>query len=122
MTSTGTGEQGAIPSESQSVLTQESLVGKLPTPISDVVCHALAQSLCLLRDMSVAENSRVDEFVAMKKENAYEMDKKKQKTELPEKEVTMKAMATSVVDFESTVNCLETKGSFLMKTSKQLVS
>lgn len=51
---------------SQPVLTQESLVGKLRTPIPDVVHHELAQSLELLGDISVGKEFRYDEFERMK--------------------------------------------------------
>lgn len=58
-----------------------SLIRKLPTPITNVVQGALAQSLELLGIPSVEENSRNEEFELMKDErdcflenvNAYKM-------------------------------------------------
>lgn len=55
-TSTETNDFEAIPSVSQHVLTQESLVGALSTPIQSAVHHTLAPVLEVPGDMYVGKN------------------------------------------------------------------
>lgn len=64
--STDTNDFKAITSGSQPLLMQESLMGELSTPIPIVVHHAPAQSLEVLRDVSMNKNSRNDQFWRMK--------------------------------------------------------
>lgn len=60
--STETEDLGAIPSKSQSVLSQDSLAEQLGTPITNVFYDASAKSMEVLDDASIGENSRNDEF------------------------------------------------------------
>lgn len=48
------------------MVTQESLDGKLPTPKPDVIDHGVAHCLEVLGNVSVGENSRIEEFVRVK--------------------------------------------------------
>lgn len=51
----------AMTSGLQSMLTQESVVNKLPKPILNLVSHTVAKCLEVLVDMLVGRNSRNDE-------------------------------------------------------------
>lgn len=75
----------AVPSGLLFLLTKESLVGELHTPVPNVAYHALVQGLEGMRDVPVNENCRNDEFQQAKEErdsflvevNAYKMVEKK---------------------------------------------
>lgn len=112
------------------MLTKESLVGELMTPIPNVIHHGMAQNLEMLRDVSVGENSRNEELKRVKDEwvhlteemNDYKMEMVKLELTLLEKKVTMKATTRSLVDLEGIVNRLETRKSFLLQTNEEAVS
>lgn len=82
----------AMPSASQPLLTQESLVAVLPTSIPKASRHVLAQVLDVLDDVHLSKNFRKDNFERVKNErdrlltqmNAYKVEKKKHERMLVE--------------------------------------
>lgn len=98
------------------MLTQNSLLGKLPTLIPNVAHYALAEGLEVWGDAPVGENSRNDKFDRVKEEpdrllegeKAYKIENEKFGKMLLKKEVAMTATKWSVVCWERTVNFLET--------------
>lgn len=128
--STKTDDLKTMPTRLQPVPTKESLVSKLPTPISNMFHHALPQSLQVLGQVSVGENSQNDEFDQVKEEReglledmkAYEIETEKLEKTLLEIKVGMKAMTWSVIDLERTMSLLETDKTLLMKKNEGLAS
>lgn len=114
----------AMPSWLQRVLTQESQVGKLPTPTPNRVHLAMAQGLEELGDVLVGDNTRIDEFERVQEDRdrlpeevkAYEMKKEKLASKPLEKEVGMEARKQSIEDLKRTVNRLETQKRLSLNT------
>lgn len=120
----------AMPSGSQPVLAQESLVGELQTIIPIAVHHPLYKGLQLLTGKSVGENSRNEEVERVRGKqdrlvehvDAYNMEKKNLQKTLLKRGIAMKVMAGSVVDLKRIMNRLEPEKSLLMEMKKDLVS
>lgn len=113
----------------QTVLTQESLVLELTTPIPNLTYHPLTQGLELLDNVSMGENYLNESLDQVKKKqhhlrddvSAYEMEEKKLEKAVLGSKIAMKAITWSILDLEKTVNCLDTEKSLLMNTSDELL-
>lgn len=125
---TKTEDMEAKPSRSQPVLTQESLLRKLPTSIASLDHHALDEDFEAQDDELVGENSRINKIEQVEEERVrfleivqyvYKTEKKKLEKILLEKAVATKATARSLVEMERTVIYLETEESLLMNTNEK---
>lgn len=97
---------------------------ELPTSIASFFHQALAQGLEVLGSLSLGENSLNNKFELLEEEwnslleevNVHNMEKEKLRKRLLDKEVALKVMTLFVVDWERSLNCLETKKTSLIKT------
>lgn len=127
---TETDDFGVMPSGSQPLFTLESLVSKIPTPVSNVAHRALDQDLEVLSEVLVDENCWNDEYERVKEErdsfledvSAYKMEKERLEKTLVKIEGAMKGTTRSLVDFKRTVQHLAPEKSLSLKTNEELVS
>lgn len=119
----------AMPSGSEPVLKQVSLLGDLLTPMPNMALHALGHGLKVLFDVSVVENSCSVAFERVKEEQnrlqekriVRGMDNVKLKKKMLDRNVAMRAMPQCLVNLQATVKCLQTEKSLLMMKNKVLV-
>lgn len=125
--STKTVDLESMPSRLQPVLAPKALPWVLQTPIPNVIDYALAERLQVVRVVPVGENSCIDEFEGVEEERnrleelvrAYKMGNERIERTMQGKEVAMKEMIWSLMDFERTMNRRKTERGLLMKVNKE---